>query len=278
MKRTRKRKKANFESRISILPFVFTHFSMQNNLKIFYFQEHGCGDYFLLEHYIPESLILNPDQDQQYSDLPSNAENLKRQLHQAHRERRGLDANRAEEMFITHAQTLTDYGSHYYIATADAKELSKVISLQRMNEKRISPVGKICPEDIYAKLKRDCPVPGRTESYEQKIILSRNPGVNEDIYSSVKNGKGSVDAVNDYNKNDSTSKSKKTESSVWLAIHGEGLKLFERGGGRFRERKELARFQWKDIQTLSYSKSCLVIFTKVNGKRCKFKLKMDHRK
>lgn len=248
--------------------------------KNFNFQEHGCGDYFLLEHYIPESLILNPDQDQQYSDLSSNAENLKRQLDQAHRERRGLDANRAEEMFITNAQTLPDYGSHYYIATADAKELSKLVSHQRMSEKRISPVGKVCHEDIYAKLKRDCPVPGRTETYtdEQKIILSRNPGMNEDLYTSVKNRKGSVEAVNESNKNDSMSKTKSTESSVWLAIHGEGLKLFERGGGRFRERKELARFQWKDIQTLSYSKSCLVIYTKVNGKRCKFKLRMDYRK
>ncbi|CAK9829927.1 Disks large homolog 1 [Anthophora retusa] len=40
----------------------------------------------------------------------------------------------------------------------------------------------------------------------------------------------------------------------------------------------MAQFQWKDIQTLSYSKSCLVVYSKVNGKRCKFKLRMDHRK
>ena len=241
-------------------------------------QEHGCGDYFLLEHYIPESLILNPDQDQQYTDLSSNTENLKRQLHQAHRERRGLDPNRAEEMFITHSQTFPDYGSHYYIATADAKELSKVISLQRKSEKHSSPVGKICSEDIYAKLKRDCPVPRRTELYtdEQKIILSRTPNLNENIYTPVKNGNESVEAINDYNKNNT--KSKKTQSSVWLSIHGEGLKIFERGGGRFRERKELASFHWKDIQTLSYSKSCLVIYTKINKKGCKFKLRMDHRK
>lgn len=245
------------------------------------FQEHGCGDYFLLEHYIPESLILNPEQDQQYSDLPSNAENLKRQLHQAHRERRGLDTNKAEEMFITHAQNLPDFGSHYYIATVDAKELSKIISRQRKMEERTSPIGRTCSEDIYAQLKRNCPAPSKNEAYtdEEKIILSRNPVVNEEMYASVTSGKDSVETVSNCNKIDSSaSKSKKTESSVWLAIHGEGLKLFERGGGRFRERKELARFQWRDIQTLSYSKSCLVIYTKVNGKRCKFKLKMDHRK
>lgn len=53
------------------------------------------------------------------------------QLHQAHREKRGLDANKAEEMFITHAQAFADYGSHYYIATMDTKELEKVMGQQK---------------------------------------------------------------------------------------------------------------------------------------------------
>ncbi|XP_051168071.1 uncharacterized protein LOC127285907 isoform X2 [Leptopilina boulardi] len=269
-----------------------TGLALQAEFGNYSVNEHGCADYFLLEHYIPEALILNPDHDQQYNDLSSNAENLKRQLHQAHRDRRGLDTNKAEEMFITHAQNLIDFGSHYYIATVDAKELSKIISRQRKINERTSPVGRTCTEDIYAQLKRNCPAlsaDGKTmEPYtdEEKIILARNPIINDDMIcnSLATSGKESVEIVNNNNSNNnnncnnSNSKLKKTESAVWLAIHGEGLKLFERGGGRFRERKELARFQWRDIQTLSYSKSCLVIYTKVNGKRCKFKLRMDHRK
>lgn len=67
------------------------------------------------------------------------------------------------------------------------------------------------------------------------------------------------------------------ESNVWLAINAQGLKLFERGG-KPGERTELATFLWRDIQTLSYTKTSLIVHSKLNGKRCKFKLKMDHRK
>ena len=117
---------------------------------------------------------------------------------------------------------------------------------------------------------------------EQKIMLSKNPSnAAEEIFSSPKkdfdiannNSKSSINSKSA----SKTSKFKRSDSDVWLAIHSEGLKVFERGG-RLRERLELAKFQWKDIQTLSYGKNCLIVYTKINGKRCKFKLRMDHRK
>lgn len=271
-------------------------------------QEHGCGDYFLLEHYVPESLILTIDQHQSQINN-GGTEALRARLHQAHRDRRGLDSNKAEEMFITHAQTLPDYGSHYYIATVDSKDLEKVMAQQRRKRpvdnrdasNRLLDSG----DNIYGE-------DGRSQEYQMrgrievsrlgscenvpKILYdARKPGgliksaTTNDIYGCHKS-KYRVEAcnnnnVNNMNNNNSMNHSgksskggkKKTESNVWLAIHAQGLKLFERGGEP-RERVELAQFQWKDIQTLSYSKSCLVVYSKVNRKRCKFKLRMDHRK
>lgn len=229
-------------------------------------------------------------------------EALRARLHQAHRDRRGLDSNKAEEMFITHAQTLPDYGSHYYIATVDSKELEKVMAQQKRRKaadcERLIDSG----ENIYdAARSQECQdLRGRVEisrlgSCENIPKLScdeRKPSglaksaTTNDIYHK---SKYRVDSCNNNNINNNVNNNsnhggksgkggkKKTESNVWLAIHAQGLKLFERGGEP-RERVELAQFQWKDIQTLSYSKSCLVVYSKVNGKRCKFKLRMDHRK
>ncbi|XP_046141233.1 uncharacterized protein LOC114874307 [Osmia bicornis bicornis] len=264
--------------------------------------EHGCGDYFLLEHYIPESLILNMDQPQSQINT-GGAEALRARLHQAHRDRRGLDSNKAEEMFVTHAQTLPDYGSHYYIATVDSKELEKVMAQQRRRKSNDNRDLSDGPENIYSQNKQEYPLRGRVEitrlgscenipkiSYEEKKLGGlMKSATSADIYSAQKSSKRRMEScnnnnVNNVNNNNSLnhgkngkSGKKKTESNVWLAIHAQGLKLFERGGEP-RERIELAQFQWKDIQTLSYSKSCLVVYSKVNGKRCKFKLRMDHRK
>jgi hypothetical protein len=112
---------------------------------------------------------------------------------------------------------------------------------------------------------------------EQKIMLSKNPAnVTQESCTTPKKRFEAQNNNNNKNTN-KTSKFKKNESDVWLAIHSQGLKVFERGA-RLRERLELAKFQWKDIQTLSYGKNCLVIYSRISGKRCKFKLKMDHRK
>ncbi|XP_020290345.1 uncharacterized protein LOC109857950 [Pseudomyrmex gracilis] len=246
--------------------------------------EHGCGDYFLLEHYVPEALILSANRHQ--SQPCVDADTLRAQLHRAHRDRYGLDSNKAEEMFITHAQSLPDYGSHYYIATMDSKELEKLIAQQRKSKNAVSndnvvvssPDGsknayrqekssrEICPAYSRAQsVSRDnAPLILHTDEHATSPKLRRNEVCNN------------INSVNG-NSNKNKDGKKKTESNVWLAIHSQGLKLLERGGEP-RERTELANFQWREVQTLSYSKSCLVVYSKLNGKRCKFKLRMDHRK
>ncbi|KAK1135161.1 hypothetical protein K0M31_007931 [Melipona bicolor] len=288
-----------------------TGLALQAEFGNYNVNEHGCGDYFLLEHYVPESLILNIDQHQSQINN-GGADVLRARLHQAHRDRRGLDSNKAEEMFITHAQTLPDYGSHYYIATVDSKELEKVMAQQRKRkslDQRDTSEGLLdSTENIY---KQD----GRQEYLRGRIEISRlgscenirkipyderkpagltKSATSNDIYGAHRSkyleacNNNNVNNVNNNNNNNNNNKlnhdgksgksrKKKTESNVWLAIHAQGLKLFERGGEP-RERMKLAQFQWKDIQTLNYSKSCLVVCSKVNGKRCKFKLRMDHRK
>ncbi|XP_076239719.1 uncharacterized protein LOC143182556 [Calliopsis andreniformis] len=280
-----------------------TGLALQAEFGNYNLNEHGCGDYFLLEHYIPESLILNVDQ---YKSQSTNGgtEALRARLHQAHRDRRGLDSNKAEEMFIAHAQILPDYGSHYYIATVDSKELEKVMTQQRRRKTSENSTDALldATDTIYGKAQQ-YPLCGRVQilrlgscenlpkipygGEESKPQGLTRSATSNDIYGAHKLSKCRQEACNNNNtvnnnnningsKGGKSSK-KKSESNVWLAIHSQGLKLFERGGEP-RERVELAQFQWKDIQTLSYSKSCLVVYSKVNGKRCKFKLRMDHRK
>ncbi|XP_076672458.1 uncharacterized protein LOC143371323 isoform X5 [Andrena cerasifolii] len=285
-----------------------TGLALQAEFGNYNVNEHGCGDYFLLEHYVPESLILNIDQHQ---SQPCNGgtEALRARLHQAHRDRRGLDSNKAEEMFVTHAQTLPDYGSHYYIATVDSKELEKVMAQQRRRKTSDSrdssdellldatedPYGR--PQEYPPRGRIPIPRLGSCEIIpkfpysgdEAKPQGLTRSATSNDIYAGQKSPKCRKEACNNNNNNvnnnnninhsgkSGKSGKKKTESNVWLAVHAQGLKLFERGGEP-RERVELAQFQWKDIQTLSYSKSCLVVYSKLNGKRCKFKLRMDHRK
>nr|XP_033338293.1 uncharacterized protein LOC117227282 [Megalopta genalis] len=144
-----------------------TGLALQAEFGNYNVNEHGCGDYFLLEHYIPESLILNTDQHQSQINN-GETEALRARLHQAHRDRRGLDSNKAEEMFITHAQTLADYGSHYYIATVDSKELEKVLVQQRKRaaskERSKSDGLHDGTEDIYGQDRaQEYPLCGRIE-------------------------------------------------------------------------------------------------------------------
>ncbi|KAJ8674656.1 hypothetical protein QAD02_010442 [Eretmocerus hayati] len=265
--------------------------------------EHGTGDYFLLEHYVPESFILNSEEQQyRHPQLPDSGEALRKRLQQAHRERRGLDANKAEEMFITHAQTLPDYGSHYYTATVDAKELGKIVARQKkfstQDQQKLDEEQQrqrfIESENIYDIDKcSDYPIYGRIDfngsetreqnlqrsqfTDEEKLMLSKNPPItiNESQKSSKK--KDSANSNSSKSTTKSTSKFKRSDSDVWLAVHPQGLKVFERGP-RLRDRIEFASFQWSDIQTLSYGKNYLIVYTRICGKRCKFKLKMDHRK
>jgi len=243
---------------------------------------------------VPESLILSADRHQ--SQPCVDADTLRAQLHRAHRDRRGLDSNKAEEMFITHAQSLPDYGSHYYIATVDSKELEKLMVRQRKRKSSVSDkcdvpsldagnayrqeksARDICP--AYDKIgiprlssRENVPMIPYSDEHAKNADLCRDETCNNNN----KNNNNNINSVNSNNNKNNKGSKRKTESNVWLAIHSQGLKLLERGGEP-RERTELAHFQWRDVQTLSYSKSCLMVYSKLNGKRCKFKLRMDHRK
>ncbi|XP_014477258.1 PREDICTED: uncharacterized protein LOC106745819 [Dinoponera quadriceps] len=258
-----------------------TGLALQAEFGNYNVNEHGCGDYFLLEHYVPESLIMNADRH--HSQPCIEADLLRAQLHGAHHDRRGLDSNKAEEMFVTHAQSLPDYGSHYYIATVDSKELEKLMAQQKKVKSNMDKRGDAPSSEKTSVPRGEARIP-RLGSRENAPMIPYS----DEIYAGQK-GKSRRDetrnnnpnhnnnSVNSNNNKNNKSGKKKTESNVWLAIHAQGLKLLERGGEP-RERTELAHFQWRDVQTLSYSKSCLVVYSKLNGKRCKFKLRMDHRK
>lgn len=240
---------------------------------------------------MPESLILNADRHQSQPCVDASA--LRAQLHRAHRERRGLDSNKAEEMFITQAQSLPDYGSHYYIATVDTKELEKLMAQQRKSKgaadnrnvpsaidgaKKAYRAEKSVPREtcaVYDKAIIPYPDERAKTANPYEIYDGQRSKRDETRNNNSNNHNNSVNSNN--NKNSKTGGKKKTERNVWLAIHARGLKLLERGGEP-RERTELAHFQWRDVHTLSYSKNCLVVYSKLNGKRCKFKLRMDHRK
>lgn len=70
----------------------------------FSYREHGTADYFLLEHYLPETVITDDMAD------------VKLRMKRAHESRLGLDRNKAIVNYITLAQTFRDYGAHFYSA------------------------------------------------------------------------------------------------------------------------------------------------------------------
>lgn len=91
-------------------------------------REHGQRDYFLIEHYIPESM----------SSAVENVEKLKHELIQAHKSKYGMDPEKAEESFISLAQTFPHYGGHFYTAgwimkDNNQKDIWLYISAQGMN-------------------------------------------------------------------------------------------------------------------------------------------------
>ncbi|XP_044008088.1 uncharacterized protein LOC122852387 [Aphidius gifuensis] len=288
-----------------------TGLALQAEFGNYSVNEHGRGDYFLLEHYIPESLILNSDNQQ--SQL-NDTDVLKGRLHQAHRDRRGLDTNTSEEMFIQHAQELNDYGSHFYIANVDTKELDKIIEiLKKIERKKLNTSCnsgnksfkndnsyKIDDNDVdysiygkmefskqatYGNITNEQLNNDKIQQQQQQQQQQQNendiyaiPKSNAVIVVERNNNKNSKSNINNNinnNINKDKNKIKKTDTNVWLAINSEGIKLFERPG-KPRQRTELIRFEWKDIRKLSCGKNCLIV--KLNGKRTKFKLRMDHNK
>ncbi|KAE8749720.1 hypothetical protein FOCC_FOCC003460 [Frankliniella occidentalis] len=88
--------------------FVLMGYALQAEFGDFTEKEHGCGDYFLLEHYLPDSESIEETI-------------ARKELQLAHQERCGLDPGRAEEMFISLAQQFSEYGTHFYAASCAQK-------------------------------------------------------------------------------------------------------------------------------------------------------------
>lgn len=86
-------------------------------------QEHGTGDYFLVEHYLPEVLLEDEEE----------GASIRAQLQEAHKRRHGLDPGRAEELFIGLSQSMPHYGSHFYHAVAITKNLESKDVLLAVN-------------------------------------------------------------------------------------------------------------------------------------------------
>ncbi|KAI4457359.1 ferm domain (protein4.1-ezrin-radixin-moesin) family [Holotrichia oblita] len=81
-------------------------FALQAEFGDFNEREHGTRDYFLLEHYVPETMAC----------AINDSTSLRYELTRAHKFKIGLDTERAEEDFILLAQTLPHYGGHFYTA------------------------------------------------------------------------------------------------------------------------------------------------------------------
>ncbi|KAG5898827.1 hypothetical protein JTB14_018787 [Gonioctena quinquepunctata] len=91
-------------------------------------REHGARDYFLLEHYVPDTM----------SCVIEDSDRLRRELIKAHVSKSGMDAEKAEQDFIIFAQTLPHYGGHFYTATwmlkdNNHKDIWLYISAQGIN-------------------------------------------------------------------------------------------------------------------------------------------------
>nr|XP_023012929.1 tyrosine-protein phosphatase non-receptor type 13-like [Leptinotarsa decemlineata] len=91
-------------------------------------REHGTRDYFLLEHYVPETM----------SCIIEDSDRLRQELIKGHVAKSGLDPEKAEQDFIIFAQTLPHYGGHFYTATwmlkdNNHKDIWLYISAQGIN-------------------------------------------------------------------------------------------------------------------------------------------------
>ncbi|XP_018565940.1 uncharacterized protein LOC108906965 [Anoplophora glabripennis] len=107
------------------LPCSFTQIIELNGLALqaefgdYSEREHGTRDYFLLEHYVPETM----------SCVIEDSKRLRQELIKAHISKKGLDPEKAEQDFITFAQSLPHYGGHFYTATWVLKDNHKDVWL-----------------------------------------------------------------------------------------------------------------------------------------------------
>ncbi|RZF41303.1 hypothetical protein LSTR_LSTR000017 [Laodelphax striatellus] len=85
---------------------TFASLALQAEFGDFNNEEHGNGDYFLLEHYIPDHFLPSGRKEQDFLH----------DLLDLHRSRKGLDPGRAEELFVAQAMQLPEYGFHFFSA------------------------------------------------------------------------------------------------------------------------------------------------------------------
>lgn len=107
-------------------------------------KEHGTSDYFLLEHYVPDTMACAVD-DHKY---------LREELVKSHKSKYGMIREKAEEDFISCAQKLTHYGGHFYTATwtlkdNSAKDVWLYISAQGINLYKRGQTTSNCGPELY---------------------------------------------------------------------------------------------------------------------------------
>ncbi|XP_077302733.1 tyrosine-protein phosphatase non-receptor type 13-like isoform X2 [Arctopsyche grandis] len=79
-------------------------YALQAEFGNYSHREHASGDYFILEHYLPEGSFSNEDNQVRF---------LVKQAHESHK---NVRIDEAKEKFISYVQTFKDYGSHFYTA------------------------------------------------------------------------------------------------------------------------------------------------------------------
>lgn len=100
------------------LPSTFSQIIELNGLALqaeFGNYREGMKNYFLLEHYVPETMISIVDDES----------HLRQDLENAHSSRKGLDREKAEQEYIAFAQNLPHYGGHFYTAVWMLKDNKK---------------------------------------------------------------------------------------------------------------------------------------------------------
>ncbi|KAJ3665066.1 hypothetical protein Zmor_000580 [Zophobas morio] len=107
-------------------------------------REHGSRDYFLLEHYVPETMSCAVDD--QYS--------LRQGLIRSHISKSGLSGEKAEQDFIILAQSRPHYGGHFYTATwmlkdNNHKDVWLYISAQGINLYERDRSSSNCGPQLY---------------------------------------------------------------------------------------------------------------------------------
>ncbi|CAH0553791.1 unnamed protein product [Brassicogethes aeneus] len=133
------------------LPCSFTQLIELNGLALqaefadYNEREHGTRDYFLIEHYVPETM----------SSIIQDSKRLRQELIKAHISKTGLDIEKAEQDFIIVAQSLPQYGGHFYTALWMLKDNNKdvwlYISSQGINLYERGPSTSNCGPLLYEK-------------------------------------------------------------------------------------------------------------------------------